>query len=929
MRRRARHMLGLGFFLFLFFSQIQEISAQVIPHAAVDTLSQDSMESSPLSPPDSLGTKADSLPPKTNPRQKTIVDSLKANSDLDAPVKYEAVDSIVYDVKGGVLYMYSEGSINYDDLQLKAERINIKIDSQKLHAEGIRNKNGDLQGIPEFTQDGETYRANEIDYSFKTEKGIIKGGKLTQEEAFILAEVAKYQEDGSFHGADGKYTACDLDHPHYYIRSKKIKVLDNDQIISGPLNLVVGDFPLPVVIPFAFLPDIGKGEKNGLIMPRYGNAGDRGFFLRDLGYYLGINDYLGVTFSGDIYTRGGWRFGGTLDYKVRYKFSGSFNLEYGVVRYNEPTDSDFSRSASWRLRWSHNQPIDPTASFNASVNISSSSTFQREISYNTSDLFTNDLKSSVSFRKNFNNLPINLTVAADHSQDLNEGTMTMNLPTFSLNISRQMPFKNIDNPILEPLKQLYFTYRLDGRNSLQRVPDSLVLDALFQRVDTLRYFEDVDDTVQTVRPVTDFVNNGLQHSINGGTNLKLFNYLNVPITFNYDEQWYSETLEREWDEEAQRIVDRTIPGFARAYSYRAGISASGTFYGFYRLTKTKRDVAFRQQFNTSVGYSYQPDFSGERFGFYRKVQTDSTGDNFQTYSIFQSGIYGSPGSGESQSINFNLSSILSMKYKRLNFKQEDEETDDQKKGDGKKKKEIVRTDILKNVSLSTSYNLAADSFQLSNFRLSARTAFLNNKINFISNFTFDPYVFGSESVELPLAANNARRLNKFLIVEEGRLARLTSAGFSLNTSLRSKQKGSRGKKTEGFDKQEYAEVKRNYEQYYDFSIPWNVRLGYNFNYTKNSLAPARITSTLRVSGDVNFTDNWKLVVSTGYDLAQMEATTTSITITRPLHCWQFSFNWVPFGARKSYSVVISARSPTLSALRLTKNEFWQDRFSRP
>ncbi|MEO0896669.1 MAG: putative LPS assembly protein LptD [Bacteroidota bacterium] len=870
---------------------------------------------SQTAPPDTTNTAQDSA--IANSPQQKIVDSLKASADLKEAVQYEATDSIVYDVKNGMLKMFSKGNIKYTDIELNAERIDVRIDDQTMHAEGKTDREGELFGTPEFTQAGETYKAREIDYNFNTQKGRIKGGRLVQEEAFILAEVAKYQDDGSFHGADGRYTACDADHPHYYIKSKKIKVLNDDQVISGPLNLVVADFPIPVVIPFAFLPNIGKGQKNGLIMPQYGNADDRGFFLRNIGYYLGINDYLGVTFDGDIYTRGGWRLGTTLDYKVRYKYNGNFNFEYGVLRYNEPTDSDFTRNPYWRVRWTHNQPIDPTASINASVNISSSSTFQREISFSTNDLFTNDLRSSISFRKNFNNLPINLTMAADHSQDLNEGVMSVNLPTFSLNVSRQMPFKNLDNKYLSPLKQLYFTYRLNGRNSISNVPDSLIGPALFQTQDTLRYFANEEDTFLTVRPLTDFINNGLQHSINGGTNLKLFNYINVPITFNYDESWYTETIERTYDQETNSVITSTVPGFARAYSYQANISASGTFYGIYQLTQTKRQIAFRQQFNTSVGYSYRPDFSEDRFGFYRKVQTDSLGTNFQTYSIFQNGIYLRPSAGESQSINFSLSSIIAMKYrKKESFDPEFDEKEDK----------FVRTDILKSLSLSSSYNLAADSFQLSTFRLAARTGFLKNKINFNASATFDPYVFGTDNVAFPLEGNSARRQNKFLLVEEGRLARLTNVTFSLNTSLRSKQKNERGQKTAGFDEQEYTEVMRNYDQYYDFDIPWNVRLGYNFNYSKTSLNPANITSTVRVSGDMNFTDNWKLVLTTGYDLANQKATTTSITITRPLHCWQFSFNWVPFGARKSYSVVISARSSTLSALRLTKNEFWQDRF---
>ena len=253
------------------------------------------------------------------------------------------------------------------------------MDKQTLFAHGVKDSaTGKEIGRPQFIQDEQTYNAREIAYNFKSRKGRVIDGRTVQGEGFIIADVAKYHEDGTFHGLNGKYTTCNAEHPHFYIQSRKMKMLSDNKIISGPLNLVIADFPIPVVVPFGFIPKMDqKGRKNGIIMPTYGDAQDRGFFLRNLGYYWGISDFLDLRLDGDIYTRGGWRLGAATQYNIKYRFSGSFRFQYGVQRFNEPTDLDFRRTAAWSLGWNHNQPIDPTFRISSSVNISSSNSFQK------------------------------------------------------------------------------------------------------------------------------------------------------------------------------------------------------------------------------------------------------------------------------------------------------------------------------------------------------------------------------------------------------------------------------------------------------------------------------------------------------------------------------------------------------------------------
>ncbi|WNJ19347.1 putative LPS assembly protein LptD [Pontibacter sp. G13] len=870
-----------------------------------------------------LGDSAVALSPQAQYQQR-VKDSLRGTSDLTGTVSYQAEDSIVYDVKTGKLYLYNTSVVNYEDFGLKSERISVNINDQQVDAEGVENSEGELAGTPEFTQGGETYKARTMSYNFSSEKARIKGGRLVQGEAFILADVAKLQPDKSIHTINGRFTTCNHDHPHFYIQSRKLKVLDDKQVITGPMNLVIADFPVPIYLPFGFVPNLDQGKKSGFILPQYGEAQDKGFFLRGLGWYFRLNDYMDLTLKADVYTSASWRLQASSRYKVRYKFNGGFNLAYGVERFNEPEDPDFLKRSAWSLTWNHTQPIDPTASFNASVNISSSSTYQREISPNQNDFFQNNLRSSIAFSKNFNNLPFNFSVSASHSQDLNKGTMSLQLPTFTLGMQRQNPFRRISGKNLDFLKQFGINYRLEGQNSLPTIADTLFPGVLFNPSDTVFVREVVNgDTVINAVTGSSLYRNGLRHTASAATSFKVLNFINVSPSFNWTERWYTQTVSKSYNDETQRIEDTPVEGFFRAYDYSASVSASSNFFGIYKLTKSKREVAFRQRFTPSVGYSIRPDFSQPSYGFYDKVQSNSDGDSIQ-YSIFEGSIYGSPPQGESQAISFSLASVLEMKYrKKESFDPDFDEKEDK----------YERRNLLDNLSVSTSYNFAADSFQLAPIALRARTSLLNRKLNLNASATLDPYVFGYDDVSFPERLPNPRRQNRFTINEDGTLGRLTRAQVTLAWSYDSNSK-KRGKSSDDarrelgneFDEDEYLQSQVASYEYVDFNIPWRVNLNYSFNYSKPSLDAARIVQTVNATGDFNFTEKWKVGFRTGFDIQNLELTSTQVTVFRDLHCWQMSFQWTPFGTLRSYSVSISARSSTLSALRLSKNDYWNDRF---
>ena len=870
----------------------------------IDDLTPDEREA--LARADSARIEGDTLrlSPAAGRSQQQILDSLKASSDLKPKVDYSARDSIVFMVGENMLYLYNQSKLSYEKTKLEAAEVRINWGIQTMYANGLRDSTGELRDTPIFQEGEGTYEAQEMTYNFKSQKGRIINGRTQEGDGYLHGRVVKRMPDGTFNSQGGKYTTCDLPDPHFWIQASKLKVLNDDKIVSGPLNLVIEGFPIPIVIPFGFFPN-KQGQQSRIQLPQYGEAADRGFFLRELGYYMGINEYMDVLFSGDIYTRGGWRAGARLTYNKRYYYRGSFNFEYGVQKFGERTDPNFSRTAAWRLAWSHSQPINPSTNLSSSVNLSSSSSFQRDISYNANDFFTNNLNSSISFQKRFPNTPFSMSATASHRQDLNKGTMSMDLPTINVTMARQTPFKNLSRKSsMDWLTQLGVNYNVQAQNRLNTIPDSLFLDILLRPGDSVDIKRVVGlDTLIERKANSSFYKNGIRHTGAASTVVKMLKYVNLTPSFNFTEYWYFESLRQVWNDEAQKVDDVIVPGFTTARDFNTSVSASTNFYGIYQF-KGKRQIAIRQRVSPSVSYNLNPDFSLPRWGYYDSVQVNAAGRK-QLYNRFRDGVYGSPRAGESQAIGFSLTNVMEMKYRKKESFNEDF---------GEKEDPFERVRILDNLGLSTSYNFAADSFQLSPFRLSARTQLLNGKINLNSSATLDPYALNAEG----------RRIKDYLVSTGDGLARLTDAQISISTRLTSKKKGEKNRST-GFNQEEYDQIQRQIYQYVDFDIPWTASLNYNFNYRKSGLQKSDVTQTIRAQGDFNFTPKWKIGLTTGFDVTRREVTNTQVNVYRDLHCWEMSFNWIPFGRLKSYTLSINVRSATLRDLRLNKRNQWQDR----
>ena len=869
---------------------------------------QDTLNSSPIITIDSLAQDTVVIDTALNDslqipdRKQLYLDSLKASSDLKGKVEYKASDSIVFDMKSSKLYMYNSSELRQEGMELQANFIEINWNDQLMYAKGKIDSTGERIGSPIFNESGQEYNAKEMTYNFKTKKGRIIAGRTVQGQEYLLSDTTKRMPDGSLFAKNTKITSCDEEHPHYYIRAGRVKLLPNNSIVSGPLNLVIADFPLPVVIPFGFIPDLKSGRRSGVIIPKYGEARDRGFFLREMGYYWGINDNWDMTFTGDIYTKGGWGAEMRARFNKKYAYNGNLSLAYGVVRFGEKGDPDFSLTREWRLAGSISAPLNPTLRLSGSANITSSNRFNRRISFNPNDFFQNNLSSSINLSKRFNNLPVSFNMTVSHRQDLNKRTVSMNLPTLTVNVNRLTPFKNISsNKGLEWLKRLGINYSAQASNQLSTIGDSILTDVLFRPSDS----SDVALSDGTIvrRRNSSFYRNGVVHRASTSTNIKVLKYINLSANVSYNEYWYSKSTDYSWDPENEEVVETEVPGFSAARQYNTGFGASTNFFGIYQLTKSKRQIAVRQRITPTVSYNLKPDFSDPSFGYYQEIQSDTLG-NFQRFNRFTGGVYGSPSRGESQSMGFGIQNVFEMKYrKKESFREDFSETEDK----------FERITLLDNLSITSSYNFAADSFNLAPFNMSARTSLFDRKLNINASAILNPYATNE----------NGTRINQFLWDTERKIGKITNAQISMSTRLNGKSQRTK-KKSQDFDDEEFIEVQRNPDQYVDFDIPWDLSLNYNLSYS-NFGQNTNITQTFRFSGSMNFTSKWKMQFNSGYDFKRNDVTQTSVSIFRDLHCWEMSFAWVPFGPLQSYILTINVKSPTLRDLRLQKRNQWQDR----
>lgn len=856
----------------------------------------------------------------------------KSRGDITTTINYDAKDSLFFDVKKRKFFLYGDTHIDYGKIQLDAERTDLDWGSRTIKSYYITDSTGKKIGKPVFTDGPEVYVTNDILYNFKSKRALIKGVITEQQGGYMHGEDVRKNEENEMFIRRASYTTCNLEHPHFSIESSKLKVIPNNKVVSGPFHMRFRDLPTPLFFPFGMFPQ-PKEKASGIIVPSYGEEQLRGFFLRNGGYYFAISDYVDLRVTGDIYSKGASAVNTTSNYVKRYAYRGAVNLSYNKILLGDPEDAQIQNDF-W-IRWNHTPQTRGNSSISASVSAGTQSYSQNNnlVNQDIERSINSQFTSNVSYSKRFQGTPFNMSTNLRHSQNVATGIMNLTLPDFTLNMSRIYPFKNVVNSSKSPLAKLSFSHNFVAKNEISNrsiaTPGFEVANA------NERDSEVLDFNSENLSAILDRSKIGGKHTVPVSTSMNVLKFFTLNPSFNYQEVWYTKELDYTYLEEENAVRIDTINGFTRAGSWSSGASLNTRIYGTKFFSKGKLQ-AIRHVMTPSLSFSYNPDFSDTKYGVYSEVQVDSIGTT-RTLSKYEGFAFGSPQGRESKTIGFSLSNNIEMKVAS--------------------KKDTVngfkKVKVFDNLGLSTGYNLAAESFQLSPIGINARTSFFEGKISVNFTGTIDPYIYELNSETIDGNGNRTvtqTKLNKYAWNNGqglGQLSRAnTTIGLNLSPRRKSSQSDQRGNDSftqgiqppgsgeqtnfEGYteeEKQLATSIQNNPELYVDFNVPWTLRMNYSINRNKEGFEDPTINQSLSFNGSLGLTEKTQITFNSGYDFESKDFTTTRVGVSRDLHCWTMNFDWVPFGRFQSYFLSIRVKASVLQDLKLEKRRSFSDFFN--
>lgn len=873
----------------------------------------------------------DSLQLAVYHHNKAVDDSIRADSinraskrGIDAPVTYSANDSLVYDAMTKDAKLYGNSEVKYENMDLKSDKIRMNLDSSLVHATGSPDsteKSG-IKGRPVFVMGADNYDTDTIAFNFKTKKGLVQNALTKQEDGFLRSKLSKRTATGDVYLAHGRYTTCDKEHPDFYISLSRAKVRPGKDVVFGPAYIVVADVPLPFAIPYGFFP-FTKSYSSGFIMPSYGDEQNRGFYLRDGGYYFAISDKMDLKLIGEIYTKGSWGLTATSNYRKRYKYNGSFLFSYQDTRTGDKGMPDYAKQTSFKLQWSHRQDAkaNPFMSLSASVNFATSSYERNNLTsmYNPQSLTQSTRTSSVNWSTTFSSIGMTLSSTANLSQNMRDSTISMTLPDLNISISRFYPFRRKHAAGDERwYEKIAMSYTGQFSNSINTKENKLMHSSL----------------------IKDW-RNGFQHNIPISANFTLFKYININPSFNFTDRMYTNKVTKSWNERTQTEVADTTYGFHNVYNWNLSLSASTKIYGFWKPNRKlfgDKVQAIRHVITPTVSFSYAPDFSASRYGYYQTYQkTDADGNvSLVQYSPYQDELYGVPGRGRTGSISWSFDNNIEMKVKS------------DKDSTGFKK-----ISLIDQLGWSMSYNMAAKEKPLSDLTV-------NLRLKWWKNYTFNMTgVFASYAYELddqgkPYVGNRTYwgmgKWGRFQGMSQNISYTLTpekikklfggakdddtkknkkSDDDEIDTDIESNVDDTMIDAQHGASKDDKGgKADTDGDGYMRFSMPWSLTFGYGitmsentdinkFNY-KTMRYPYKFTQTLNVSGNLRISDGWNISFSSGYDFDNHKVSMTTASLQRDLHCFNMSCS-VVLAPYASYNFTFRCNASTLTdALKYDK-----------
>jgi hypothetical protein len=887
-----------------------------------------------LLPQFALAQRANKNAPVPSDSLTVRKDSVSSNA-IDAPIQYAAKDSMVMLLDGhNMLYLYGEGSMKYKNLDLTGEYIEVDSDSKIVFATFALDSVGQEFGYPVFKEGGSEYEMKKARYNFKTKKMFITDVITQQGEGYVTASRTKKMPNDDLFMCDGKYTTCDEhDHPHFYLQLTKAKVQPGKRIITGPAYLVVEDVPLPVAVPFAFFP-FNKSYSSGILMPTYGDEMRRGFSLRDGGYYFALSDYFDLALRGEIHTRGTWGVKAVSTYRKRYKYSGNFNLGYLRTVIGEKDDNDYQESKDFNFQWTHSQDskANPFSTFSASVNFSTSSYDRNELNSLYSNLYTQNTKAStVNYTYRPPESPFSFSLNGSINQVSRDTTLSVTLPNLTITMRDIYPFKRKD---AIGASLWYENIRIS-------------YTGLFKNSLTSKEYEFFKKNI-----IKDW-KNGMQHTIPVTASYNIMKVITVSPAVNYTERWYTSQTIQGYDYMNRRVVPvDTTYGFYRVYNFNASVSANTKLYGMYKfqrfLGKWTERTQIRHVFTPSASFSGAPDFSDDRWGYYRNLYyQNATTHRMDTirYSPFRDQLWGAPGQGKTGTLSYGFDNNIEMKVPV---------------GQADSTRKIS---LIDNLHIGGGYNFLADSLNWSNWDVSIRLKLGRSTLNLQSQF--DVYRYGPDGRPINVLrwqkgsgpGQQTLSLGRFVGTSTAYSYTFNKETFNKIRNLFSKKEedSSASKPVEqkldengeppvetsdesapckSLRATKKADGKYDDDGYLVTDIPWNLSVNYNVTYGydranfgkgKDPLEyPYTWNQTLGISGNISPTKGWSFNFSTSYDFDQKRFAFMTCSIARQMHCWSISASVIPIGPYQSYNFMISVNASMLRDLKYTQSSNYRD-----
>ncbi|WP_092071787.1 putative LPS assembly protein LptD [Prevotella sp. tf2-5] len=877
----------------------------------------------------------DSLQKAIWKHNKAIDDSLHADSlnrerkkGIDAPVEYQADDSMTYEAGSGIARLFGNSQVKYQDMDLQSDQIFMQLDSSLVHATGSRDSTGTKFGTPVFKMGSDSYESDTMAFNFKTKKGLIQNVYTQQDDGFMVSELSKRNEKGELFLQHGRYTTCDEPHPDFYIALSRAKVRPGKDVVFGPAYLVVADVPLPFAIPYGFFP-FTKSYSSGFIMPTYGDETSRGFYLRDGGYYFAMSDKWDLKLLGEIYTKGSWGLSAASNYHKRYRYSGSFYASYQNSVTGDKNMPDYVKSTSFKIQWSHRQDskANPYSSLSASVNFATTNYEPNNLNsmYNPQAMTQSTRTSSVSWSTSFSSIGMTLSSTVNLNQNMRDSTIGMTLPDLNISIARFYPFKRRHAAGKERwYEKISMSYTGQLSNSINTKEDKILHSSL-----------------------TKDWRNGMKHSIPISGSFTLFGYLNLNPSITINDRMYTQKYKRSWDEDRQREVVDTLQGFYNVYDWSLALTASTTLYGFYipnRKIFGDKIQAVRHVFTPTIGFSYAPDFSSSRYGYYDTyTKTDADGNvSLVEYSPYTGTLYGVPGKGKTGRISMDIKNNIEMKVR----------SDDDSTG-------FKKISIIDELGASMSYNFATDYHPWSDLSTRLRLK-LSKSYTLNLNAVFATYAYEIDSVTGRPYIGNRTEYSK------GRFGRFQGMSQNLSYTLDNKKianffKWLRGEKVKkdkdkrdeekydtgvetnvddkmeagkhGARRSESSKAETDEDGYMLFNVPWSLSIGYGITMRENTGGrfnydtmryPYKFTQNLNLSGNVRISDGWNISFSSGYDFENHKISMTTASLSRDLHCFNMSCS-VVLAPYTSYNFSFRCNAATLTdALKYDKRSSYSN-----